>query len=129
MCKVIEYSVVQIIVICNEIAPGWHFDRNSGRMHFDPEHETARLEPDARTFQVLKAIANTLDSDIQMECDYPSNHDCGRLPVLDLNMFIQGGKVEFGFYQKSMVNPFCNMYRSALSSKVKRDSLFQDGLR
>ena len=121
--------VDDIIVIIDEIAPGWFFCGDSGRMTFDPEHPTAKMEPDARTFSVLEAIANTLNGDIQMESDVSSNHASGRLPVLDLDMFMTGEGVEFSFYQKPMNSPFCNMYRSALAAKTKRDSLFQEGLR
>ena len=58
-----------------------------------------------------------------------SKHESGRLPVLDLEMFFSDGNVEFSFYRKKMISPFCNMYRSAISAKTKRDSLFQEGLR
>ena len=98
--------VDDIIVILDEIAEGWYFCKDSGRMTFDPEHPTAKMEPDARTFSVLEAIANTLNGDIQMESDVPSNHDSGRLPVLDLEMFMTGEGVEFSFYQKPMNSPF-----------------------
>ena len=66
------------------------FAKKSGRMTFSPEHLTAKMEPDVRTSSVLEAIANTLNGDIQMESDVPSSHDSGRLPVLDLEMFITG---------------------------------------
>ena len=65
-----------------------------------------------------------------MVFDVPSMHENGRLPVLDLEMFVTGdNKVSFGFYSKQMTSPFCNMYRSAIPSKVKKDSLLQEGLR
>ena len=64
-------------------------------MTFDLEHPTAKMEPEARTFSVLKAIANTLNGDIQMESDVPSSHESGRLPVLDFEMFITGEGLEF----------------------------------
>ena len=93
-------------------------------MVFDINHPTASLEDDARTFLILKDIANIQDPDIQMEVDYPSVHENKRLPVLDLGVFVVNNKIQFGFYSKKMTSPYVNMYRSAISAKTKRDSFF-----
>ena len=98
-------------------------------MVFDINHPTASLEDDARTFLILKDIANIQDPDIQMEVDYPSVHENKRLPVLDLGVFVVNNKIQFGFYSKKMTSPYVNMYISAISAKTKGDSLLQEGLR
>ena len=121
--------VDNIFMILPEISSGWFFNKESRRLEFDLDDPLSSASPDARTFMILEEIANSLDDDIQVESDYPSNHESGRLPVLDLEMFIQDEIVEFSFYKKKMTSPFCNMYRSAISAKTKCDSLFQEGLR
>ena len=53
----------------------------------------------------------------------------GRLPVLDLELFIVNNKVQFSFFKKPVSSPFTIMYASALPANQKRNSLFQECLR
>ena len=79
---------------------------------------------------ILCEVANTLDEDLQMTYNVPSFHDSRRLPVLDLEMFVdEVGNLSFSFYSKPISNPFCILYRSAISANMKRNALFQEGLR
>ena len=121
--------VDDVFMILNNINPGWYFCVNSKKIKFDPTHASSKLETDARHFEILCKIANSLDENIQMEADFCSNHENGRLPVLDLDIFVASGKVEFSFFRKKMTSKYCILYRSAISQKTKRDSLFQDGIR
>ena len=62
--------------------------------------------------------------------EWPSKHESGRLPVLDVEMWIdEASNVQFSFFKKPMSSPFVNLYRSALPTKTKRESLLQEGLR
>ena len=75
---------------------------------------------DARTFMILRGIANSLDKNIVMEPDYPSLHESGRVPVLDMNVWLdQEGKIQTSFYKKPMSSPYVMMFRSAVSSRKK----------
>ena len=116
-------------MILKQINPGWYFCSQADIMKFDRNHPTASMAADARTFNVLCAIANTLDEEIQMVSDVASDHENGRLPVLDLELFFIDNKVEFSFYKKNCSSPYLLMYRSAICPKTKRNSLFQEGLR
>ena len=98
-------------------------------MKFDPGNENVDQNSDARTLLILREIANSIDTAIQFEVDYPSLHENGRLPVLDLNMFIANDKIEFGFFRKPIASPFLILYKSAINSQTKRNSILQDGLR
>ena len=64
-----------------------------------------------------------------MVSDVASDHENGRLPVLDLEVFVKDNKVEFSFFKKKCLSPFSIMYRSAINPRTKRNSLFQEGLR
>ena len=110
------------------VNPGWFYNLGTKKMEFDQTHPTASLAPDARSLQILLDIANSLDMDIQLTGDCPSKNEGGRMPVLDLGMFVERGRAEFTFYQKSMSSPFVNMYRLAESTKAKRDSLLMEGI-
>ena len=82
------------------------------------------------TFDVLKDIANSIQEKIQFTYDVPSNHDDGRMPVLDLKVSIDDkGKVKHKFYKKPMSHPHTIMNRSAMSMAVKRSTIFMEMMR
>jgi hypothetical protein len=59
-------------------------------------------ENDKITFDVIKDIMNTVDSDIQMRGDIPLTNSDKKVPVLDMNMFMADNSVMFSFYFKPM---------------------------
>ena len=87
------------------------------------------MAPDLRTMNILKDISNQLDPNIQMTIDVPSVHSNGRLPVLDLEVFLIENKIEFSFDKKPISSPFVIHYASTTSSRTKRDSIIQEGYR
>ena len=89
--------VDDIVIGLNGIHHGWMFDGRSGRMVFDENREKTMPE-DQWTLLQLKSIANTLDINIQMEVDTPSMNESGRLPVLDLELFITENQIRHSFY-------------------------------
>ena len=106
------------------------FRGTSGKLVFNPEHEYTALEPDLRTMSVIRDIANRLDSDIQLTIDVPSQNVSGKLPVLDLELsVIENDKVQFVFYKKPIANPRVISYSSAISSRIKRDTLLMEAYR
>ena len=79
--------------------------------------------------EINPSLANGIDKDIQMTSDVPSVHQDGILPVLDLGLRMVGNQIVWEFYSKPCTSPYTILYRSALSSKQKRESLLQEGLR
>ena len=90
---------------------------------------TKNMEEDQHTFLQLKAVANSLDQDIQMEIYTPSLHETGLLPVLDLGLSVKDNKIHHTFYSKPMASPYTIHFRSAISRRTKRDTLLQEGMR
>ena len=121
--------VDDILVILDSLSIGWKFDKRKKTMVYNPEISSTEQEPDSFTMNVLLDIANTLDQNIQLTGDCPSKNQSKRLPVLDLEIWVENDKVEFSFYQKPMSSPYVNLFRSALPIKTKRNSLFQEGIR
>ena len=109
--------------------PGWYFCKKQKKLVYDPNHPNVDMGADARTFQLLADLANTWEPKIQMTFEVPSLTGNGRLPVLDLEIFVVNNRVEFSFYKKPIASPFTIMFKSALSKQTKRNSLFQEGLR
>ena len=106
--------VDDIVVGLRGISPGWFYDKASNKMQFDAQNQYSTWESDARTLAVLRDIANSIDSDIQFETDVPSAHQSGRLPVLDLHLFVANNQIQLGFFQQPVSSPFLILQRSAL---------------
>ena len=65
-----------------------------------------------------------------MEVDYPSWHQSGWMPILDLQVQIAEDKsVDFKFYQKPMAPPITILNRSAMPAHVKWNNNVQQGIR
>ena len=98
----------------------------------DREREDGQEEPkDKDTANILCGLANTIAPGmIKMEVDYPSNHHNGRLPILDLEVWVdEDNKVLHQFYKKSMATTMVVLARSALPASAKRSILVAEGLR
>ena len=68
-----------------------------------------------------------------MEEDVPSQHQSGKLPVLDLQVWVEEvegvPQVMFEFYKKPMKSDTLLLARSAISNSTKRSTLFSEGMR
>jgi hypothetical protein len=87
------------------------------------------VEKDVVTFEVIKQIINTIDPDIQMTGEVPSQSPGGKVPVLDLAMYMKDNRVMFTFYSKPMATRYVIPERSAHPNRVKRTTLIQEGVR
>ena len=96
----------------------------------DLVEEDSNIANDVRTASIMKAIANTvMPNMIVMEEDTPSAHLNGRLPVLDMEFWMEDNIIRHQFYKKPMASRKVTMARSALSASQKRNILVQEGLR
>ena len=77
---------------------------------------------DERTATVLATIANSIDSNIQVTTDWPSKHPSGRMPVLDLELWID-------YYEGIPKVEYTIMKRSAVSTNTKMNTIFQETIR
>ena len=85
----------------------------------------------------IKNIAIIIHKSIQVTIDYPSNHMNGRMPVLDLEQWIEEGEVEgsskyqilHSHYMKSIASQNGINKESALSMQTKISILVSDLVR
>ena len=61
------------VIILEKINPGWKYDPRGKKMVYDPNLANLVTEDDARTFGILRTIANSIDKDIQMTSEVPSD--------------------------------------------------------
>ena len=107
----------------------------NGKLYVDEEavEGDMLISGDKRTMEVVKSIGNGLHPSIQLEVDCPSNHEDGKMPILDLKVWV--GKIDgetriiHEFYAKEVSSKAVINARSALSWQQKRTVLTQEVLR
>ena len=119
--------VDDVVLIAKAIEPGWYLDAKARKRAYSEGHRDSNLAVDERTMKIITEAANTMDENIQIEYDCPTKNGNGCLPVLDLSIWMEDNKVQWGFYSKRMASPFSIMYSSALPQKSKRETLLQRG--
>ena len=114
-----------------------------GKTHVD-EISVAEDEgncDDERTMMLIKQVGNDIHPSIQLEVDYPSKHQDGKLPILDLRVWMETKEKEieegyekvsvimYEFHSKSMASKAVINARSAINWNTKRTVLTQKVLR
>ena len=66
---------------------------------------------------------------IRMKEDSPSNHLSGKLPILDLEVWIEEERIMNQFYKKTMTSRKLVQARTAFSTSKKRSILVEEGMR
>ena len=126
--------VDDVVTALYSINSGWDYNPASNRMEFCKEKESNDTRTkEARTAEIMVKIANSLDQGIQFTWDIPGNNSNGRMPVLDLAVWVQEvngvQQILHSFYKKPVASPFTILKRSALSFKIKKSTLLQEALR
>ena len=106
-------------LVSDVLQTGWRFCKEEGKLVLreDLVAEDGNMEDDERTALAIREIANSVHPMIQMEEDFPSAHNDGKLPILDLKCWIDsGGVVWFQHYKTDM--------RKGASSQVKLADIF-----
>lgn len=103
----------------------------NGKVSINPEmiDNDRSIPPDIRTAKIIKDIANSISPCIEVEIDCPSLHENKKMPILDLEVWVEGNQVMYQFYRKPMSNFLVLMARSAMSMKMKRICLMQEVVR
>ena len=71
---------------------------------------------------------------IQLTVDFPSKHNNRRVPILDLEVWIEKdeegfSQVRWSYYEKEMKNKYVMMASSAVPWRTKRNALLQEVVR
>jgi len=70
--------------------PGLRY--KNGQTYVDESSVTEdgrRVGSDERTMAFIKRVGNDIHPSIQLEVDYPSKHQDGKLPILDLKVWVE----------------------------------------
>ena len=114
------------------LAPGSYFDKNTQKISIDlgKVAEDKNIQKDIRTLKVLRDIADSIVPMLKWEFDTPSSHENERLPVLDLNIWLDGkdntNKIKHSFYQREMTNKSVILAPSATPINMKKAILTEE---
>ena len=86
---------------------------------------------DSRTTRLCREVANTiLPNSVIMEEDSPSKHSEGKIPILDMEMWVNmEGYIIYQHYSKPMSSRSVIMARSAFPTSMKKNILLEEGSR
>ena len=83
------------------VKPGMRFDAESGEMIQDSAEDDLR-SVEERTMETVRAIGDSVDPMIQLTVDFPEKNDNGRVPILDLEVWLE--RDTDGFQQLSLIH-------------------------
>ena len=87
-------------------------------------------QEDDRLARILKEIADTIEDGIVMTEDTPSKNHDGKLPILDMKVWMDGeSRVVYQHYAKPMTTRKVLGAQSALSAKTKKSVHVQECVR
>ena len=92
--------------------------------------EDLQTPADIRTMREFIKMGSTINPDIKLTGDCPSlNPITKMMPALDVQIWVEDGKVRYQHFRKPMANSLVMMKCSAQPEKTKRTSLTQEGIR
>ena len=113
------------------LAPGKRWSREEGRMVLHPHlvQEDLDTPADERTMREVVHLANSISNMVQFTGDCPSLNHSKKMPLLDLQVWVDGNKLLWEHYRKPMANPLVMMEISAMPAQMKRTALTQEVVR
>ena len=84
---------------------------------------------DERTAKIFAELGNSISGFIKLTTDFPSKHENGFMPLLDIQVKVERNQVIYKFYSKPMSSQFVILSKSAMSDKIKRNTLVQEAIR
>lgn len=131
--RLIKRYVDDINLAVDELPVGTRYENGTLLVKEDKVSEDLLIPADMRTMAIVKQIGNSIHPSIQLETDCPSNHGDGKMPILDLKVWVQniGGtnRIIHEFYAKDVSSKAVINAKSAFSWRQKRTVLTQEVLR
>ena len=118
---------VDDITMVQEIIPeGMRLQDDKLVMNVNKISEDSNIPGDIRTMNIIKEIADGIDSDIEVTFDTQSKNADGFVPILDLKACITDeNKIMYIFYRKPITSNFVTLKSAAMTMRQKMDILTQ----
>ena len=99
--------------------------------------ERIKIDREERTMKTLQEIGNRIHPSIKVTVDFPSNHENGRMPILDTEQWIENIQVGdvikpqilHSHYSKPMASKYVTLKNSAIPYQNKINILINDLVR
>ena len=131
--KIHERYVDDTNVATLETEIGARYDGERLVVTEETRREDEGIPADKRTMLVLQAIASYIHPSIRLTIDYPSNNEDGKVPMLDIKMWIAmiSGRrwILYEHYEKPMATKAVINAKSAIPTQTKRTVMSQEMLR
>ena len=121
--KIYKRFVDDITVFLAGINPGWYYDKNNDKMAFDHTNDLVNLSTEVRTSTILGEIANTIDPNIKVTIDSPSCNSNGKVPILDIEVWVEDNRINHSFYRKPIASQFF-MRKGVQCQPAPRETLY-----
>ena len=125
-----KWFVDDFSALSTRIEAGWRYKQDLSRMEWTQQawNEDQNKKADCITASVMSTIMSSIDEDIKFTWDAPGNNRNEKMPVLDLQIWLERdekgvNKVRFSYYEKPMASAVVINKRSALSWQTKKSSL------
>ena len=116
-----------------ETEVGARYDGTQLQINENTAAEDEGVPPDERTMRVIQQVASYIHPSIRSTIDCPSRHADGKMPSLDVKMWIKEvnnqRKILYEHYEKEMTTKAVIHAKSALPIQTKRTVLTQEVLR
>jgi hypothetical protein len=96
---------------------------------WEAEDKVCGLSDDQRTMREFQKMANTQLDFIRVTYDTCTDHESGKLPILDLQCWVEARIIYHMYYEKPMSSQYCIKEASAMSANTKWSSLSQEVIR
>ena len=117
--------------VLGSIRFGWRFCE--GRLMFrkcwEKEEKEMGISKEAKTASVMLDIQNSIFACLKFEMETPEMFPENKLPTLDFKVWVNGNKLLYSFFQKSMAKKTLIQRKSALGENCKIASLSQNMVR
>ena len=96
---------------------------------WETEDKASGLSDDQRTMREFQKMANTILDFIRVTYDTCTDHESRKLPILDLQCWVEGRVVFHMYYEKPCASQYFIKEASAMSANTKWSSLSQEIIR
>ena len=122
--------VDDITLVPTVIPKGWKVLDDRLVFSRDQEEVDEDIPDDVRTMKIIQQIANEIDDQFKVTFDVPTNHEDGRVPILDIKVSVNSDNlIDYIFYQKPMASKKVILKSSAMSYRNKIITLTQECFR
>ena len=129
-CSMYKRYVDDINMVISATPPGMRYKDKKLYLRRNAICEDQAISADKRTMLLIQDIGNDIHPSIQLEVDFPSNHEDGKMPILDLKVWIEKHEthamIMHEFYSKEVSSKNVINAKSAIPWSTKRTVLTQE---